>query len=178
MKSYSRVLITKWILKSSIYFCLPKKRKSALGLPILARQYGGSKVIFWIQLESYRKDFSKSRDIRETMFPSLNIYLKKHGKCLVLTIFRGNIGDIRLTSWCKFFTVRGGAKRPSNVEITCHQNLSGIPTFFPTNVKKKVRFLNLFQEILGNLCDRTGVEVIKTPSNNWNFFIPISWLGP
>ena len=147
MKSYSRVLITKWILKSSIYFCLPKKRKSALGLPM-------------------------------TMFPSLNIYLKKHGKCLVLTIFRGNIGDIRLTSWCKFFTVRGGAKRPSNVEITCHQNLSGIPTFFPTNVKKKVRFLNLFQEILGNLCDRTGVEVIKTPSNNWNFFIPISWLGP
>ena len=58
----------------------------------------------------------------------------------------------------------------------------------------------LFKEILGNLYDRTGVEVIKTASirhvggqvwadlggfidflpskNNWNFLIPISWLGP
>ena len=49
---------------------LAKKTESALGLPVLARQYGGSKVIFWIQLEFYRKDFSKSRDIRETIFPS------------------------------------------------------------------------------------------------------------
>ena len=57
-------------IKVSSYFCLPKKRESALGLPILARQYDGSKVIFWIQHESYRKDFSKSGDIRETIFPS------------------------------------------------------------------------------------------------------------
>ena len=57
-------------IKSCSYFCLPKKRESALGLPILARQHGGSKVIFWIELGSYRKDFSKYRDIRETIFPS------------------------------------------------------------------------------------------------------------
>ena len=47
MKSLFMILITKWILKSSSYFCLPKKRESALGLPILARQYGRSKVIFF-----------------------------------------------------------------------------------------------------------------------------------
>ena len=48
IKSSFRVLITKWILKSSSYFCLAKKQESALaiGLPILARQYDGSKVIF------------------------------------------------------------------------------------------------------------------------------------
>ena len=57
-------------IKVSSYFRLPKKRESALGLPILARQYGGSKVIFWIQLESYRKYFSKSPDIPETILPS------------------------------------------------------------------------------------------------------------
>ena len=99
----------------------------------------------------------------------------------------------------KYFTVQGGAKRPSNVDITCNQNLS-FPTFFPINVMKKGRPFYLFQEILGNLYDRTGVEVIRTPSirhvsgqvradlvgfidflprkNNWNFLIPISWLGP
>ena len=49
---------------------LAKKTESALGLPVLARQYDGLKVIFWIQLESYRKDFSKSLDIREMIFPS------------------------------------------------------------------------------------------------------------
>ena len=48
---------------------------------------------------------------------------------------RGNIGDIMLTSWGTFITVQGGAKRPSNVEITCNQNLSS-PKFFPINVKK------------------------------------------
>ena len=57
-------------IKKSQLFLLAKKTESALSLPVLARQYGGSKVIFWIQLESYRKDFSKSRDIRETIFPS------------------------------------------------------------------------------------------------------------
>ena len=57
-------------MKSSTYFFLAKKRESALGLHILARQYGGSKVIFLIQLESYRKDFSKSRGVNETIFPS------------------------------------------------------------------------------------------------------------
>ena len=57
-------------MKSSTYFFLAKKQESALGLHILARQYGGSKVIFLIQLESYRKDFSKSRDIREMIVPS------------------------------------------------------------------------------------------------------------
>ena len=63
---------------------------------------------------------------------------------------------------------------------------------------KKGRFFNLFQEILGYLYDRTGVEIIRTPSirhvggqvwadivgfidfmpskNSWNFLIPISWL--
>ena len=40
-----------------------------------------------------------------------------------------------LTSWGTFITVQGGAKRPSNVEITCNQNLSS-PIFFPVNVKK------------------------------------------
>ena len=49
------------------------------------------------------------------------------------------MGDIRLTSWGNSFTVQSGAKRPSNVEITCHQNLS-LPTLFPINVKKKGRF--------------------------------------
>ena len=58
------------IKKIQFFFCLPKQRESALGLPILAHQYGGSKVVFWVQLESYRKDFSKSRDIREMIFPS------------------------------------------------------------------------------------------------------------
>ena len=51
-------------------FLLGRKGKSALGQPIIARQNGGSKVIFWIQLESYGRDFSKSRDIHETIFPS------------------------------------------------------------------------------------------------------------
>ena len=45
-----------------------------------------------------------------------------------------------LTSWGTFITVQGGAKRPSNVEITCNQNLSS-PTFFPINVKKGRFFL-------------------------------------
>ena len=76
---------------------------------------------------------------------------------------QSNIADIRLTSWGEFFTPQGGAKRPSNVEVTCNQNMS-FPTFFPTNVKKKGRYLYLFQEILGNLYDRTRVEVIGTPS--------------
>ena len=57
-------------IKRFQFFLLAKKTGSALGLPILTRQYGGSKVIFWIQLESYHKDFSKSRDICETIFPS------------------------------------------------------------------------------------------------------------
>ena len=87
-----RVLITKWILKSSSYFCLAKQRESALGLPILARQYNRSKVIFWVQLESYCKYFSSSRAIRETIFPSsLNINLQKYRKYLVLTIYDPNI---------------------------------------------------------------------------------------
>ena len=51
---------------------------------------------------------------------------------------RGNIGDVKLTSWGKFLTVKGGAKRPSNVERTCLQNRS-FPTFFPVNVQKKDR---------------------------------------
>ena len=78
IKSSFRVLITKWILKSSSYFFLAKKRESALGLPILARQYDGSKVIFWIQLESYRKYFSSSRAIRETIFPFLLTLIYKN----------------------------------------------------------------------------------------------------
>ena len=41
----------------------------------------------------------------------------------------GNIGDIRLTSWGKIFTLQDGGKRPSNFEITCHKNMS-FPTFF------------------------------------------------
>ena len=47
-----------------------------------------------------------------------------------------------LTSWDKFFTVQGGAKRPSNVEITCDQSLLS-PTFFPINVKNKGRSFHL-----------------------------------
>ena len=93
-----------------------------------------------------------------------------------------------LTSWGKFFTVQGGAKRPSNVEITCDQSLLS-PTFFPINVKSKGRSFN-YQEFLGN---RADVEVIRQASmgrlgrlyrffflpskNNWNFLVPISWLG-
>ena len=76
---------------------------------------------------------------------------------------RSNIVDIRLTSWDKIFTVQGGVKRPSNVEITCHQNLS-FPIFFPINVRKKGRTFYLFQKILGNLNDRTRAQVIRTPS--------------
>ena len=67
-------------------------------------------------------------------------------------------------------------------------------------IKKKGRSFYSFQEILGNLYDRTGVEAIKTPSirhvggqvwadlvrfikflaskNNWNYLVPILWLGP
>ena len=56
--------------KVPVIFAWQIKGKSAFGLPIIARQNGGSKVIFWIQLESYGKDFSKSRDIHETIFPS------------------------------------------------------------------------------------------------------------
>ena len=63
---------------------------------------------------------------------------------------------------------------------------------------KKYRSFYSFLEILGNLSDRTPVEVIRTPSirhvggkvlenwagfidflpskNNWNFLVPISWL--
>ena len=60
------------------YIWLGKKTESALSLPMLARQYDGSKVTFWIQFKSYRKDFSKSRDIHETFFILLNIYFKKN----------------------------------------------------------------------------------------------------
>ena len=102
-----------------------------------------------------------------------------------------------LTSWGESFTVQGGAKRPSNIEITCDKNLLS-PTFFPVNVKKKDKSFHIFQEILGNRYDSTEVEVIRTPSighigrqvwadlvgfidflpskNNWNFLIPNSWL--
>ena len=51
----------------------------------------------------------------------------------------------------------------SNVEITCHYNLS-LPTLIPINVKKKGRYFYSFQEMLGYLYKRTRVEVIKTPS--------------
>ena len=51
----------------------------------------------------------------------------------------------------------------SNVEITCHYNLS-LPTLIPINVKKKGRYFYSFQEMLGNLYKRTRVDVIKTPS--------------
>ena len=51
----------------------------------------------------------------------------------------------------------------SNVEITCHYNLS-LTSFIPINVKKKGRYFYSFQEMLGNLYERTRVEVIKTPS--------------
>ena len=69
MKSYFMVKSRNGYKKFQL-FLLAKKRESALGLPILARQHGGSKVIFWIELGSYRKDFSKYRDIPETIFPS------------------------------------------------------------------------------------------------------------
>ena len=46
MKSCFRVLITEWISNTSSYFCMAKKRVSALGLPIHAHQYSASKVIF------------------------------------------------------------------------------------------------------------------------------------
>ena len=39
-------------IKKFQLFLLAKKRESALGLPILALQHGGSKVIFWIQLKT------------------------------------------------------------------------------------------------------------------------------
>ena len=51
----------------------------------------------------------------------------------------------------------------SNVEITCHYNLS-LTSFIPINFKKKGRYFYSFQEMLGNLYERTRVEVIKTPS--------------
>ena len=54
----------------------------------------------------------------------------------------------------------------SNVEITCHYNLS-LPTLIPINVKKKGRYFYSFQEMLGNLYKRTRVEVIKTPALRW-----------
>ena len=85
-----------------------------------------------------RQDWSRShKNTFDT--PSWRAIIGGHGKCLVLSIFRGNIGDIRLTSWCKFFTVRGGAKRPSNVEITCHQNLSFLH-FFQQMLRKRLDF--------------------------------------
>ena len=51
----------------------------------------------------------------------------------------------------------------SNVEITCHYNLS-LTSFISINVKKKGRYFYSFQEMLGNLYKRTRVDVIKTPS--------------
>ena len=54
----------------------------------------------------------------------------------------------------------------SNVEITCHYNLS-LTSFISINVKKKGRYFYSFQEMLGNLYKRTRVEVIKTPALRW-----------
>ena len=73
----------------------------------------------------------------ESIRPETNIFPNKWQ-----LLDRGNSGDIMLTSWDKFFTVQGGAKRLSNVEITCDQNLL-IPTFFPINVKNKGRSFHL-----------------------------------
>ena len=73
----------------------------------------------------------------ESIRPETNIFPNKWQ-----LLDRGNSGDIMLTSWDKFFTVQGGAKRPSNVEITCDQNLLS-PTFFPINVKNKGRSFHL-----------------------------------
>ena len=73
----------------------------------------------------------------ESIRPETNIFPNKWQ-----LLDRGNSGDIMLTSWDKFFTVQGGAKRLSNVEITCDQNLLS-PTFFPINVKNKGRSFHL-----------------------------------
>ena len=54
-------------------FLLAKKTGTlALGMPILSRQYGGSKVIFWIQLKSQNLVIS----VKRSSLP-LNIYFKK-----------------------------------------------------------------------------------------------------
>ena len=58
------------IIKLQLFFHKKKNRESALGLPILTRQYGGSRVIFWLRLEFYRKDFSTFRDIYKNTFPT------------------------------------------------------------------------------------------------------------
>ena len=93
-----------------------------------------------------------------------------------------------LTSWDKFFTVQGGAKRPSNVEITCDQSLIS-PTFFPINVKNKGRSFHLSRVFRKQGCCRShkagkygqtwsALSIFFLPSkNNWNFLVPISWLG-
>ena len=51
----------------------------------------------------------------------------------------GNIGDVRLTSWGNISTLQDGEKRPSNVEITCHQSMS-FPTFIQYMQRKGVDF--------------------------------------
>ena len=86
------------------------------------------------------------------------------------------MGDIRLTSWGNSFTVQSGAKRPSNVEITCHQNLS-LRKLFLINVKKKGRFFLFIsrdsRKSLRQDSSRSHKNTFDTPS--WR--ASMGWLG-
>ena len=90
IKSSFRVLITKWILKSSSYFCLAKKRESALGLHLPANMTDRK----W----SFKCNSSPIVNISQALVLSvkrdslpLNINLQRNRKYLVLTIYDPNI---------------------------------------------------------------------------------------
>ena len=92
MKSCFRVLITEWISKTSSYFCMAKKRESALGLPILmpiniahrkwSFKFNSSPIvkISWNLVISIKRSFLPHK-----------IYFKTYGKCLVLLTDDSNI---------------------------------------------------------------------------------------
>ena len=90
---------------------------------MLARQYGGSKVIFWIQFKSYRKDFSKSRDIHETFFLLPNIYLNKN-----IPMFQGRLRP----SWI----VKTDLPQLSNLNISSVTSIQELPFIRTTFVHR------------------------------------------
>ena len=77
--------------KSSDYFCLPKKLQITPGLPVLAHQYGGSRVIFDFNSSSIVKIPQHFMIFIKIFSPPFNTYYEKYGKYLVLTKFYLNV---------------------------------------------------------------------------------------
>ena len=72
-------------------FLLTKKLQITPGLPVLAHQYGGSKVIFDLNSSSIVKIPQHFMIFIKIFSPPFNTYYEKYGKYLVLTKFYLNV---------------------------------------------------------------------------------------